>query len=136
MTDSQLCYWKKKKKVCPPAGSIDGLLIRRRHGEADGRHHGFVACGTDHLPLGALSVVLQHAFLAAGYRDLTAVIPGREGGGKNGARGGLINELGVKMRMEAGKREKQMDIIECSDDSEKKNHNLVVQLNVSVIQTN
>lgn len=48
----------------------------------------------------------------------------------------MINELGVKMRMEAGKREKQMDIIECSDDSEKKNHNLVVQLNVSVIQTN
>lgn len=55
-----------------PACCIDGLQVRRWDSEADRGHHGLIPCGTDHLPLGPLRVVLQYTLLTSIYCYLRA----------------------------------------------------------------
>lgn len=55
-----------------PVGCTDGLLVRRWDSEAHWGHHSLIPCGTDHLPLGPLRVVLQHTLLTPINGDLRA----------------------------------------------------------------
>lgn len=53
-----------------PVGHFDGLFVGRGDQEAHRGHHGLVPRGADHLPLGSLRVVLQHALIVPADGDL------------------------------------------------------------------